>query len=147
MGFDNIDDYLKTNDYVGGILGRNANRIKGASFTLYGQTYVLNPTSWDTNHIHGGTFGFDKVVWAGNALTNGVEFFHSSPDGDEGQGYKFAELSELSWPAQLSFFSEGLSAQLRFFKNWLSSAERAEREKIDAKNTSSPQLAQLRKKS
>ncbi|CBY31264.1 unnamed protein product [Oikopleura dioica] len=84
MGFDNIDDYLKNNDYVGGLLGRYANRIGGASFTLYGQTYNLNPTSWDTNHIHGGTFGFDKVVWAGNVLTNGVEFFHSSPDGDEG---------------------------------------------------------------
>ena len=45
--------------------------------------YTLNPSSWDKNHIHGGTVGFDKKLWVGNIITNGVELFYSSPGNDE----------------------------------------------------------------
>ena len=53
-------------------------------FDLDGNEYTLNPTSWDSNHIHGGTVGFDKKIWVGNIIENGVEMFYSSPDGEEG---------------------------------------------------------------
>ena len=50
---------------------------------LDGKMYTLNPSSWDKNHIHGGTVGFDKKLWVGNIITNGVELFYSSPGNDE----------------------------------------------------------------
>lgn len=50
---------------------------------LDGKMYTLNPSSWDKNHIHGGTVGFDKKLWVGNIVTNGVELFYSSPGSNE----------------------------------------------------------------
>lgn len=83
-GYDDINGYLENNNYDGAIVGRYANRIHKAEFFLDGQTYKLNPSSWDDNHIHGGTVGFDRKIWQGNIIYNGVEMFHYSPDGDEG---------------------------------------------------------------
>ena len=47
----------------GAVVGRFANRIGRAEFMLDGRLYKLNPSSWDKNHIHGGTVGFDKKLW------------------------------------------------------------------------------------
>ena len=37
LGFDNVDDYVKKSPYFGAIVGRVANRIKNATFTLDGK--------------------------------------------------------------------------------------------------------------
>ena len=84
LGFDNIDGYLaKGNPYFGAIVGRYANRIAHAQFVLDGKTYKV-PQNDGPNSLHGGTKGFDKVVWQGKALANGVEFTYVSKDGDQG---------------------------------------------------------------
>ena len=83
-GYDSIEGYINNFNYDGAMVGRYANRIGGARFDLDGTEYTLNPTSWDSNHIHGGTVGFDKKIWVGNIVENGVEMFYSSPDGEEG---------------------------------------------------------------
>src|SRR5690349_16977584 len=41
LGFDNLDDYLKSHPYFGAICGRVANRIAGAKFTLNSKEYRL----------------------------------------------------------------------------------------------------------
>ncbi|MFL6550598.1 MAG: galactose-1-epimerase, partial [Povalibacter sp.] len=41
LGHDSLDDYLKDGSYFGAIVGRYANRIGGAQFTIDGQTYKL----------------------------------------------------------------------------------------------------------
>ena len=39
LGLQNIEDYKEDDKYIGGILGRAANRIKDGMFTLNGQEY------------------------------------------------------------------------------------------------------------
>jgi galactose mutarotase-like enzyme len=43
-------------------VGRYANRIAGASFTLDGVTYSLNRNNGE-NTLHGGDHGFDCKLW------------------------------------------------------------------------------------
>ena len=50
------------NPHLGGTLGRYANRIAGAQFTLDGTTYHLDANNHG-NTLHGGTDGFDRLVW------------------------------------------------------------------------------------
>ena len=84
LGFDSLEGYLqKTNPFFGAIVGRYANRIAKGEFTLEGKTYEL-PKNDGPNSLHGGTRGFDKVVWTAKTLANGVELTYVSPDGDQG---------------------------------------------------------------
>lgn len=62
LGFDNLEDYLGEHPYFGAIVGRCANRIDKGEFTLEGKEYKLVQNN-GPNHLHGGTRGFDKVLW------------------------------------------------------------------------------------
>jgi aldose 1-epimerase len=81
------DAYIKSNPYFGALIGRYGNRIAGGKFTLDGQTFQL-PLNNGPNSLHGGTVGFDKVVWAAQEVkssrTVGLRLTHTSPDGDQG---------------------------------------------------------------
>jgi aldose 1-epimerase len=87
LGFDDLDSYRADRAYLGAIVGRYANRIAGARFTLDGIDHQLAAND-GANHLHGGLTGFDKVVWdavprvtpAGPSLA----LRHLSADGDEG---------------------------------------------------------------
>lgn len=84
LGFDTVADYEKQTSYIGSILGRNANRIKNASFTYNGIEYKLTSNE-NGNQLHGGINGFDRKVWRGGiAGDNTVEMTYESPDGEEG---------------------------------------------------------------
>ena len=88
LGFDDLDSYLKRNPMFGTTVGRYANRIEGAKFTLDGIEHKLTANS-GKNHIHGGGAGrFDKVAWKGQSFKNeeetGVRFTYLSADGVEG---------------------------------------------------------------
>src|SRR3954454_24849520 len=87
LGYDSLWGYLTASPYFGAVVGRYANRIARGRFALGGQTYRLAAHN-GPHHLHGGLKGFDKVVWEGKSCqrgdTVGVEFQHTSPDGDEG---------------------------------------------------------------
>jgi aldose 1-epimerase len=87
LGFDNLEGYLKGHPYFGCVVGRYANRIAQARFTLDGRTYTLAANN-GPNALHGGIKGFDKVVWAAEPVTVpdgvAVKFTYTSPDGEEG---------------------------------------------------------------
>ena len=61
LGLKNIEDYADDPAYFGAIIGRVANRIGDARFTLNGKTYELYANN-GKNHLHGGKEGFDKKV-------------------------------------------------------------------------------------
>ena len=83
LGFDSIDGYMTRNGYQGAIVGRYANRIARGQFTIDGNHYQI-PVNNGPNALHGGPVGFDRYLWKGEELVNGVEFTHVSPDGDMG---------------------------------------------------------------
>jgi len=87
LGFDSAAGYLKDSPYFGAIVGRYANRIANAEFTLDGTTYHLAKNN-GPNSLHGGIRGFDKVVWTGEPFQRdsgtGVTLRYTSKDGEEG---------------------------------------------------------------
>jgi len=87
LGFDDLAGYLHGPPYFGAIVGRYANRIANGRFTLDGASYQL-PVNNGPNSLHGGTRGFDKVLWSATPFESdtsaGVVLTHVSPDGDQG---------------------------------------------------------------
>ena len=84
LGFDTLEDSRTQNKYIGALIGRYANRIGGAKFSLNGKEYPLNVND-GVNSLHGGPTGFHAQVWAVEALSeNAVTLTLTSPDGHEG---------------------------------------------------------------
>lgn len=87
LGYDNLADYVAKPQFFGSTVGRYANRIAGARFTLDGKTYTLAANN-GPNALHGGTKGFDKVVWTVAEVKSGpvasVTLTYTSRDGEEG---------------------------------------------------------------
>ncbi|KAG8384719.1 hypothetical protein BUALT_Bualt04G0147500 [Buddleja alternifolia] len=62
LGYDSVDDYKKDDNSFGAIVGRVANRIGGAKFTLDNTDYKLNEND-GVNTLNGGKQGFANVIW------------------------------------------------------------------------------------
>ncbi|TFW34643.1 aldose epimerase family protein [Massilia horti] len=82
-GFDTLEAYRTESPYFGATIGRYGNRIARGRFTEGGKTYQLTINDGQ-NHLHGGTRGFDKVLWQASAAANALTLTHRSPDGDQG---------------------------------------------------------------
>nr|WP_097065043.1 aldose epimerase family protein [Sphingomonas guangdongensis] len=87
IGYADIDGYLRKPQFFGATVGRFANRIARGRFTLDGRQYQV-PVNDGVNSLHGGTAGFDKVLWEVVRVTSGpsasVTLRYVSPDGDQG---------------------------------------------------------------
>ena len=64
LGYNTIDQYLNNpgERYLGAVVGRCANRIGNAKFTLDGVEYQLSKNDGE-NTLHGGEIGTDRMVW------------------------------------------------------------------------------------
>ncbi|MEM7738830.1 MAG: aldose epimerase family protein, partial [Deinococcota bacterium] len=88
-GFDKLEDYHQHNHsiYFGATIGRVANRMGGAQFTLDDTTYQLSQND-GANHLHGGEVGFNRVVWQAHTQETAggpeVTLQHVSEAGDQG---------------------------------------------------------------
>lgn len=82
LGYDTLEEYQKHTMFLGATVGRVANRIKGARFTLNGREYRLT-ANMNGNCLHGGNVGFDKKLWKAESDGDSVIFTLTSPDGDE----------------------------------------------------------------
>jgi aldose 1-epimerase len=83
LGYKNIGEYLNDKMYSGPVVGRFANRIANAKFTLDGSEYTLSKNDGD-NTLHGGFLGIDKKVWDAVQDSNSITLTYLSPDGEEG---------------------------------------------------------------
>jgi aldose 1-epimerase len=86
LGYDTSEAYANNSTYFGALIGRYANRIANASFTLDGQKYTL-PANNGVNSLHGGK-GWDQALWTADAFQGasgvGAVLTLTSPDGDQG---------------------------------------------------------------
>lgn len=85
QGHRTLEEYFGAN-YQGTFVGRYANRIGNAEFTLNGKTYLLSKND-GRNTLHGGPGGYHQVLWQANVQDGdepSIAFTHISPDGDEG---------------------------------------------------------------
>jgi aldose 1-epimerase len=87
LGFDNFAGYLDNKPFFGALVGRYANRIAKARFSLDGVQYSLAANN-GPNSLHGGTRGFNKVVWKPEPFEHpdgvGLILTYTSKDGEEG---------------------------------------------------------------
>ena len=88
LGAPDLESYLKGFAGSAAVIGRFANRIAKAQFTLDGAEYKLAANN-GRNHLHGGRQGFARVLWEGRALPlrdreAAVQFTYLSKDGEEG---------------------------------------------------------------
>lgn len=84
LGFDSLEAYRAQTGFCGAIVGRCANRIGGARFTLGGREYLL-PNNDGENHLHGGPAAFDKRIWTIEDVSDSrLVLSLVSADGDAG---------------------------------------------------------------
>jgi len=69
--------------YFGALVGRWANRIADARFTLEGVEYQLDPNDRG-NHLHGGGTGFHRADWSVAQDASGLTMTLESPAGEGG---------------------------------------------------------------
>ena len=86
LGFDTLEGYKGDHPYFGATVGRYANRISGARFTIDGHDYPLYSDD-DGIHLHGGKEGFDRRMWDAEIEADGdrgvIRFHRLSPSGEE----------------------------------------------------------------
>lgn len=87
LGYDTVAEYEVNMPSFGAPLGRYANRVSNAIFTLNGKEYKLDKNE-STNCLHGGNTRYNRMMY--NAETDVVEngdsitFSRLSPDGEQG---------------------------------------------------------------
>ena len=88
LGFTSATQYEARNSYgFGSPIGRFANRIGGARYTLDGQTVTFKPNN-GPNLLHGGPPGYNMRYWSVSkrplGINHGAVLTLVSPDGDQG---------------------------------------------------------------
>lgn len=83
LGYDDLKSYEENDGYLGAFVGRVANRIKNAEFTLDGVKYRLFAND-GKNCLHGGKKGFDKKFFESKIEDDSITFTTCSFDGEEG---------------------------------------------------------------
>ncbi|NOY09719.1 MAG: galactose mutarotase [Spirochaetes bacterium] len=108
LGYEDLKGYLENEGYLGALIGRFANRIKDAKFTLDGREYKLAKNENGKHHLHGGIKGFNSVIWEAEVWEKtdqaGVTLKYLSKDGEEGYPgnltvtatYSLSEKNELA---------------------------------------------------
>ncbi len=96
LGYATLDGHLQGSEYFGATVGRVANRIAGGRFMLDGVEYRV-PVNNGPNSLHGGSAGFDKVLWEVVETGEGsVALRYVSPDGDQGYPATLAATATYS---------------------------------------------------
>lgn len=87
LGYDTVEGYLANTPHLGEIIGRNANRIGNAEFTLNGVRYELYANN-GPNNLHSAPDFYGTRIWEveldESIIGSRISFSLSSPDGDQG---------------------------------------------------------------
>ncbi len=96
LGHNTIGEYadFKGGRFFGAAVGRYANRISGAEFSIGGKLFKLEQNN-GANSLHGGSRGFDMLVWdVADFSDSELSLRLLSPDGDGGfPGNLFVDMT------------------------------------------------------
>lgn len=91
VGYGDLDSFEIKDRFMGCTIGRYANRIDNAAFTLDGHEVKVDANEHFKGspvHCHGGREGFDRFLWDAQVIETpdsvGVRFHRLSPDGESG---------------------------------------------------------------
>lgn len=71
LSYDKVEALLENDGHLGAIVGRNANRIGGASFQLNGKTYTLEKNNGESN-LHSGPHYLEQRLYRAVKPSEGV---------------------------------------------------------------------------
>ena len=84
LGYDTPEAYISSSAFLGSTVGRNANRVQGASFPLNGKTYAMTPNE-NGNNLHSGPDCYKNRLWKVESHTaSAISLSLHSPHGDQG---------------------------------------------------------------
>ncbi|MDR2915249.1 MAG: galactose mutarotase, partial [Tannerella sp.] len=83
LSYENIEDYFSDSSYIGSTVGRFANRISNAQFSLKNATYYLDKNDGN-NSNHGGFNGFHSRIFDTRIDGDKLILSCESPDGESG---------------------------------------------------------------
>lgn len=84
LGFSDANGYRTSTTYFGATVGRNANRVGGATFML-GDKKIQLPVNDNDNNLHSGPDSYAFRIWEVAEWTeSAITFALHSPDGDQG---------------------------------------------------------------
>lgn len=88
LAYDTVAGCMNYPGHLGAVIGRNANRIAGASFELNGIVCRLAVNSGGKNNLHSGPDYYRNRLWDAGVEEDGtgtcITFSLFSPDGDQG---------------------------------------------------------------
>lgn len=84
VGFDNLDGHINYSDYEGNTVGRYANRLHNAEFSIGGKKHQVSANENKKTCLHGGG-EFSTAVWDATVDSdNSVVMSYTSPDASMG---------------------------------------------------------------
>lgn len=84
LGYDDATGYLTNEGFLGAVVGRNANRVRGARFSM-GDTVVQLTPNEGNNNLHSGPNPYNIRLWNVEEHTQSmIRLSLLSPDGDQG---------------------------------------------------------------
>jgi len=87
LGYNNLDGYLQDKSYFGCLVGRYANRLAKASFSIDGKHYALTAND-GPNLLHSGPTGFCRQHWSAEVISgkdgDALQLTYVSKDGEGG---------------------------------------------------------------
>jgi aldose 1-epimerase len=87
LGYDDPEDYVSDEYYLGTVVGRYANRVNGDTVRIEDRGYKISTTDGGY-HLHGGKQGFNKKIFDAVRFTQpshgGMVFTYTSPHLEEG---------------------------------------------------------------
>jgi aldose 1-epimerase len=96
LGYNTLAGYVADNRYIGATIGRFANRIGGAKFSIDGTEYKLDANE-GKNSNHGGNEGFNSCIFDHEITSQGVSFTLKSKDGEGGYPGNLDVRVNYSW--------------------------------------------------
>lgn len=100
LGFPDTESYRRDAAFIGGVIGRYANRIAGGRFVIDGRTIAL-PCNDGAHHLHGGAGGFDRRAWSvTDADDRSVTLSLTSEDGDQGYPGRLTVTARYAFDAR-----------------------------------------------